>query len=104
MSSPGESTLRIYDFGESNEYVESGSFATNLCGLCTVPKLNGKCAIVLGTLGGTVHVWDVPRQKSTAKLSGHATAPTVFVYDNANSFLISGGEDTKIKVWDLRTS
>lgn len=82
--------------------MESSSFPTDICGVCALPSLNGKAAVVLGTLGGTVHVWDVPRQRSSAKLSGHATAPTVFAFDRANNLLISGGEDTKIKVWDLR--
>ena len=54
-------------------------------------------------MGGTIHLWDAKQKKSYAKLSGHMTAPSVFVYDSSSSFLISGAEDTNIKIWDLRT-
>ena len=54
-------------------------------------------------MGGTIHLWDTKQQKSYAKLSGHLTAPKVFLFDPNTSFLISGAEDTNIKIWDLRT-
>lgn len=37
-----------------------------------------------------------------SKLSGHLTSPRVFCYDDATKYLVSGGEDTNVKVWDLR--
>ena len=39
-----------------------------------------------------------------AKLSGHMIAPKVFLYDRVNWFLISGGDDTIVKIWDLRNT
>ena len=36
------------------------------------------------------------------KLSGHLTSPRVFCYDEPTRYLVSGGEDTNVKVWDLR--
>lgn len=70
----------------------------------SISDLNGKPVFIVGTMGGTIHIWDAAKQKSVVKLQGHATAPKVFKYDKINSYLISGGEDTKIKVWDLRTN
>ena len=36
---------------------------------------------MIGTQGGTIHLWDIKSQKSFIKLSGHLTAPKVFIYD-----------------------
>jgi len=73
--------------------------------MLSIANLNGgKNVIIIGTMGGTIHIWDTKKQKSISKLSGHATAPKVFKYDKINSFLISGGEDTNIKIWDLRAN
>jgi WD40 repeat protein len=30
------------------------------------------------------------------------TAPKVFAYDKLQKYLVSGGEDTNIKIWDLK--
>ena len=32
------------------------------------------------------------------------TAPSVFCYDPNTKYLVSGGEDTNVKVWDLRNA
>jgi len=39
-----------------------------------------------------------------AKLSGHMIAPRVFLFDRINRFLVSGGDDTIVKIWDLRNT
>lgn len=32
------------------------------------------------------------------------TAPRAFCYDKNTKYLVSGGEDTNVKVWDLRNA
>mmetsp|Transcript_7107 Transcript_7107/g.11260 ORF Transcript_7107/g.11260 Transcript_7107/m.11260 type:complete len:92 (-) Transcript_7107:201-476(-) len=66
------------------------------------PSESNRDTVVIGTLGGTIHLWDLRTQKTYSKLSGHMTAPAVFHYDRPSKLLISGGKDTNVKVWDLR--
>ena len=62
--------------------------------------------IYAGTDGGTVHIWDLATKKELAKLQGHATKCTSLGCDNTGigNLLVTGSEDTKIKVWDLRSN
>ena len=100
-----ESVLRIYDFIDTNQcsLAESVPFPKAIVGVCFIPNIlpGGKDLVVIGTQGGTIHLWDQIHQKSIAKLSGHLTAPRVFKFDRNSKYLASGGEDTNIKVWDM---
>jgi hypothetical protein len=61
ISNP-DSFLRLYDFAESSDSsnTDSSYFPKNICGLASISNLNGKHknVIVVGTLGGTIHIWD----------------------------------------------
>ena len=100
-----ETNLKIYDFIEQNQdpKSESAAFATDITGVHFVNDLHpGKDVVIVGTMGGTTHVYDHKAQKSVAKLSGHLIAPKVFIFDKTTRFLISGAEDTNVKIWDMR--
>lgn len=60
--------------------------------------------IFAGTYGGTVHIWDLATKKELAKLVGHMTKTTCLNSDYGGKILVTGSEDTKVKVWDLRTN
>lgn len=62
--------------------------------------------IYAGTYGGTVHIWELNTKKEIAKLQGHGTKCTCLGSDNMGSanLLVTGSEDTKVKVWDLRSN
>ena len=50
-----------------------------------------------------MHVWDLASARETAKLKGHMTACTCLSGDNQNgTMLVTGSEDTNVKIWDLR--
>ena len=60
--------------------------------------------IFAGTFGGTVHMWDLATKKEMAKLQGHLTKCTCLNSDSmGGNILVTGSEDTKAKVWDLRS-
>ena len=62
--------------------------------------------IYSGSMGGTVHVWDLTTQKEIMKLKGHKTSALCLTEGSLGhgQVLISGSEDTNVKVWDLRMS
>jgi katanin p80 WD40 repeat-containing subunit B1 len=52
-----------------------------------------------------VHVWDLDSKKEVVKLLGHQTKCTSLVSNGVTlNELVTGSEDTKIKVWDTRTA
>jgi len=54
-----------------------------------------------GTVGGTVHVWDLNQQKEVLKMKGHATTVTCMA-QSKGFHMVTGSQDTKVKLWDLR--
>jgi WD40 repeat protein len=51
-----------------------------------------------------VHQWDLATKKEVAKLQGHSTRTTCLHSDTMGGYtLVTGSQDTKAKVWDLRT-
>jgi len=49
-------------------------------------------------------MWDLSTKKEIAKFQGHLTKCTCLCSDTISSnILVTGSEDTKAKVWDLRT-
>lgn len=77
--------VRAFDFNPKNvdATAVSGSFAKDFSGLFYLGEIfegHGR-ALAVGTIGGTICLWDIDNEKSIAKLSGHLTAPRVFVHD-----------------------
>lgn len=49
-------------------------------------------------------MWDLATKKESLKLQGHQTRCTcIFSDPYEGRMLVTGSEDTKVKVWDLRT-
>ena len=60
--------------------------------------------IFSGTVGGTVHMWDLETKKEMIKFLGHQTMCSCLISDGQEqNTLVSGSEDTKVKVWDIRS-
>ena len=50
-------------------------------------------------------MWDLDSKKEVVKLLGHQTKCTCLISDpNGQNILVTGSEDTKIKVWDTRSA
>ena len=110
-----EPTIQIRGFGfnDADPSIASGVFVKDFSGLKFLGEVfEGRGSLLaVGTVGGTIHLWDTDSQKSKyigfnlagcVKLSGHLTAPREFAFDKRAKILVSGGDDTNIKVWDLR--
>lgn len=51
-----------------------------------------------------MHVWDLASKKELTKLLGHQTKCSCIYGDPMEGrLLVTGSDDTKVKVWDLRT-
>lgn len=49
-------------------------------------------------------MWDLDKRSEIVKLQGHQTKCTCLNYDGmGSSILVSGSEDTRVKVWDVRS-
>jgi WD40 repeat protein len=80
--------------------------------IATLPRQNKPIsAIAISDLGDRVAVvtnketriqlWDVKTGKSGGILKGHASAVSTLKFSHNGQFLISGGEESAIKIWDL---
>lgn len=49
-------------------------------------------------------IWDLQSKKEVAKLQGHATKCTCLVGEMNGQTLVTGSDDTNVKVWDLRSN
>ena len=58
-----------------------------------------------GTAGGSIHMWDLESQKIAVSLKEHRNACNCLAvpYSPLAASLVSGSQDTNVKVWDLRT-
>ena len=58
-----------------------------------------------GTEGGSIFSWDLSSTKYSAKLSGHLTYCNFIeiASDDDCHTMISGSDDTTVKIWDMRT-
>ena len=77
--------MRGFDFNpkKAEATAISGSFGKDFSGLFYLGDIfegHGR-VLAIGTIGGTIHLWDIDNEKRFAKLSGHLTAPRRFVYD-----------------------
>jgi hypothetical protein len=51
--------LQIFDFEESNgAHTTSGVFNTPISGLLHINGVSNRDIVVVGTMGGTIHLWD----------------------------------------------
>jgi WD40 repeat protein len=48
-----------------------------------------------------IQLWDVKTGRSGGILKGHASAVSTLKFSHDGQFLISGGEESAIKIWDL---
>lgn len=53
-----------------------------------------------GTLGGTVHVWDLETSTDQTRLKGHTLGCTALATSDNEQFLCTGSKDCKVKLWD----
>lgn len=60
--------------------------------------------IFVGTVGGSILMWDLETQKVGVSMKEHLNACRCVAVPHASScLLVSGSKDTTVKVWDLRT-
>jgi len=61
--------------------------------------------VFAGTAGGSIHMWDLDTQKIVVSLKEHRNSCTTLAvpFSPLTSTLVSGSQDTNVKVWDLRT-
>jgi WD40 repeat protein len=50
-----------------------------------------------------IRVWDIETQKVVRDISGHSQTLRAIRYDKESQILVSAGEDSQIKIWDMRT-
>ncbi len=69
---------------------------------CLYFSSNGT-SLFSGSLGSTVHVWNLNSASEVAKLRGHKTTATCVYGEESNpNMVVTGSEDTNIKLWDVR--
>ncbi len=57
--------------------------------------------LAVGEVGGTILVWDIPAKRQIHRLQAHRGYVSSLIFDHGNTRLISGGQDGRIRVWDL---
>ena len=64
--------------------------------------IDSKNWIILGTQRGTFFIYSLQEKKVIFQdKSAHSSALTVLVTDPLNRFIVSGGRDNKINIWDM---
>ena len=58
--------------------------------------------MITGSLTGIINVWDCSRQKLIRSLTGHGNEINKITFHPHGDYISSGGNDTKIKIFDLR--
>jgi U3 small nucleolar RNA-associated protein 7 len=73
-------------------------------GACNVMRQNPSNAVMhLGHSNGTVTLWSPASSQYLAKLHCHKGAPvTSMAIDKTGNYMVTGGADRQVKVWDLR--
>ena len=59
-----------------------------------------------GSAGGTIYAWDLAGMRAASKLTGHLTTclcVTPGRQATTDSYIVSGANDTQVKLWDTRT-
>eukprot|EP00535_Pseudo-nitzschia_heimii_P006692 CAMPEP_0197181850 /NCGR_PEP_ID=MMETSP1423-20130617/6007_1 /TAXON_ID=476441 /ORGANISM="Pseudo-nitzschia heimii, Strain UNC1101" /LENGTH=587 /DNA_ID=CAMNT_0042632181 /DNA_START=67 /DNA_END=1830 /DNA_ORIENTATION=- len=73
-------------------------------GPCNVLRQNSSNAVIhLGHSNGTVTLWSPSSNQYLAKIQCHKGAPiTSMAIDISGNYMVTGGADRQIKIWDLR--
>ena len=73
-------------------------------GPCNVMRQNPSNAVIhLGHTNGTVTLWSPASSQYLAKLLCHKGSPlTSMAIDKSGHYMVTGGADRQVKVWDLR--
>ena len=61
-------------------------------------------SLAMTRANNTIEVWSITSRKRLSTLGGHHGVVNCLAYSPDGSFLVSGGGDRKIRVWDLRGS
>jgi WD40 repeat protein len=85
---------QILIYGDNN-FTVSGS-VTSMC------FSNDNRFIACGTQSGSIHLWDIVAKKQLYELK-HGAAVNSLIIDSRSQFVISGGSNKKIIIWDLYT-
>lgn len=77
---------------------------TKLGAICSVMRQNPSNAVMhLGHSNGTVTLWSPASSQYLAKVLAHKGAPiTSVAMDLSGHYMVTGGADRQVKVWDLR--
>jgi len=59
-------------------------------------------AVVAGSQGGTLMMWDLETQKVVRTLKGHMTVCTAVDFHPYGQYFASGSQDTTLRIWDER--
>ena len=97
ISSSRDKITKIWDY-ENNS--ESGNITTDtVCSLIIFPNNE---VFALGTIDGTILLWNFTRMQLITPLNGHKGSVTGLGITKNEKFLISGSEDNSIIIWDLQ--
>ena len=101
LASVGRSGFLKYQDTSTGELVSTHK--TKL-GPCQVLRQNPSNAIIhLGHSNGTVTLWSPTSSQFLAKIHCHKGAPiTSLAVDLSGNYMVTGGADRQIKVWDIR--
>ena len=61
--------------------------------------------VFVGTMGGSIHMWDLEAQRICISLREHMNSCNSLAvpFSPAAFTLVSGSQDTNVKIWDLRS-
>lgn len=101
LASVGRSGYLKYQDTSTGELV---SHHRTKLGPCNVLRQNTSNAVVhLGHSNGTVTLWSPSSPQYLAKMLCHKGAPvTSMAIDLSGNYMVTGGADRQIKIWDLR--
>jgi hypothetical protein len=68
--------------------------------LCLAFAPDGR-TLAVGDSGGTLHLWDVARQREVASRRGHTSNVRAMAFSPDGRRLATGGGDSTLKLWDL---
>ena len=58
-------------------------------------------SIASAQMNGVLNIWDLDKKEIDIKLKGHKSAIWALI-ENSEGYLISGGSDNVIKIWDIK--
>ncbi|ODN90172.1 G protein beta subunit-like [Cryptococcus wingfieldii CBS 7118] len=106
---PAEMSTTIrYDFGKHGVVSAVARSHCNQAGQKQVNRLaiSPNKAFVAAAGNNTVRIWDISSMSNTpiASLEGHSGNVVALAYSALGKWIVTGGEDGCVKVWDTRTA